>query len=321
MGKLAVVGASGFVGRTVFEAASSAGHPIKPVRVRIQDPQGLAAASHPEDWHTHFSGTYEALLHAFRDVDAVVNAAGIADAQAPVSASLHAVNVVLPILIARAACEAGVARFLHVSSAAVQGRRDPLDEQAIWQPFSPYSQSKVGAERILLEREWAPAVQEPAPAIVLYRATSIHGPDRPLTRSLASVALRPFVPVCHRGAVPLPVALWRNLGAGIMHAATTPGLSGIALQPDEGVTAAQLWRAFNSNIRLLNIPTALAQAGPAAIRNLGRRQAKAEALARRFELLLLGQSLQAEKLARSGFRLADPIQQWRELGHTMTPMR
>lgn len=319
--RLAVVGASGFVGQAVREAAASAGYAVKPVRLRVQDPHGAAGTSHPGDWHRRFSSAYQTLLHAFEDVDAVVNSAGVADPQAATSPSLRAANVVLPALIARAVHVTGVGRFLHVSSAAVQGRRDPLDEQAAWQPFSPYSQSKADAEKLLLSGEWAPPDQAQPPNIVLYRATSIHGPDRPLTRTLAHVANGPLVPVCRRGDVPLPVALRHNLGAGVVHAVATQNLNGIALQPAEGITAAQLWRVFNPNVRLLNLPVTLGRLGLSAMRSFGTLHPKADAMARRLELLLLGQSVHAEKLPASGFRVPDPMPAWRQLALTMAPSR
>ena len=45
--------------------------------------------------------------------------------------------------------EAFVPRLIHVSSAAVQERMDPLDETATLRPFSPYSSSKAAGELVL----------------------------------------------------------------------------------------------------------------------------------------------------------------------------
>lgn len=305
--RIAVIGASGFVGQAVTKAALRQGHSVERVTIRIHP--DLRVASQPSEWLTHFSEAYGALYGAFSNVDAVVNAAGVANPRADKSISLRAANVVLPFLAAHAAHAHRVPRLVHVSSAAVQGRQNPLDEEPTWQPFSPYSQSKAEAEKLLLRtHERGPS------AVVIYRATSVHGPDRPVTLRLAETARRGAVPVCRRGAVPLPVALWSNLGAGIVHAATTAKIEGIVLQPYEGMMAADLWKAFNPRVHMINVPIFAARATLAAIWGAGQKQPRLSAAARRLELLLLGQRIRAAKLAKSGFSPLAGMVKWRELG-------
>lgn len=312
MGKrLLVIGATGFVGRAVIDKALSEGHHVHSTRIRVE--AGPGVDSPVNDWPKHFSETYKALVQAFADAEVVINAAGVADPNAPASAELTAANVVLPVLAAQAARERGIPRLVHVSSAAVQGRQDPLDEEAAWRPFSPYSQSKADAEKLLLRMH-----ENYKQNLVIYRATSVHGPDRPLTKRFAAAARQRFVPVCLRGAVPLPVALWRNLGGGIVHAASASDVKGIVCQPSEGVTAAELWRAFNPDVRLVSLPLAATKAGLAAFRGLGRVKPSLEANIRRLELLLLGQHIEATKLVHSGYRPTAGPEAWRELGHIAT---
>lgn len=308
--RIAVIGSSGFVGSAVVEAALRQGHIVDHVRLRIDPRPGTT--SHPSEWRKRFFRAYEDLSVPFSKADVVVNAAGIAAPQATSSVHLWLANVVLPVLATQVASDQAVPRLVHVSSAAVQGRQNPLNEEPSWQPFSPYSRSKAEAERLLL----AESVEQSI-AVVVYRATSVHGPGRPLTTRLARTAHQCAVPVCRRGAVPLPVALWCNVGAGIIHAATTESVGGIVLQPDEGMMAADLWKSFNPEVRMLNLPVITVRTGLAVLRAAGKLNRSAEAMGRRLELMLLGQHIRAAKLTESGFRLPAGIATWHDLGRMM----
>src|SRR5699024_8470438 len=81
---------------------------------------------------------------------AVVNAAGRAEPGSDDVAGLLAANGVLPALLARSAERGGVPRLIHISSAAVQGRRRVLDSSTELRPFSPYSYSKAVGEAMAL---------------------------------------------------------------------------------------------------------------------------------------------------------------------------
>jgi nucleoside-diphosphate-sugar epimerase len=62
----------------------------------------------------------------------------------------HAVNHHAGVALARAAREAGVTRFLYSSTCSIYGAGDtdaPLDEDAEFNPVTPYGESKVLAER------------------------------------------------------------------------------------------------------------------------------------------------------------------------------
>lgn len=68
--------------------------------------------------------------------------------------STFEINHVASVRLARAAKEAGVGRFLYSSSCSVYGAADPediLDEEASFNPVTPYGESKVLVERDVSE--------------------------------------------------------------------------------------------------------------------------------------------------------------------------
>lgn len=92
---------------------------------------------------------------------------------------LKAVNVRGTDALARAARTAGVARFIHVSSAGVYGEgseAEPHRETDLPSPATPYEHSKLAAERALesvcsgSEISWS-----------ILRPTGVYGADRPAT--------------------------------------------------------------------------------------------------------------------------------------------
>ena len=89
------------------------------------------------------------LREEFAGIDVVVNAAGLATPGDGESPALTGANALLPALVALAANAAGVKRFVHLSSASVQGHRRTVDETSSRAPFSAYSRSKALGEEVL----------------------------------------------------------------------------------------------------------------------------------------------------------------------------
>lgn len=194
-----VVGATGFVGSSVHAALTARGARVRAVAApRLQaadtDARALAAgaAGMVED--------REALTAAFEGADVVINAAGLATPGAGDSPELRGANALLPVVIADAADAAGVRRFVHLSSAAVQGHRPFLDESSHVEPFSAYSRSKALGEQALAAR------QAGSCSVVTVRATSVQGPGRPTTAKLARLAASPLASVAAPGTAPSPVS-------------------------------------------------------------------------------------------------------------------
>jgi nucleoside-diphosphate-sugar epimerase len=310
--RAALWGAGGFIGSAVLQAADAAGiemvrlpklpldpwNPGDPVEAALKAWLG----SHPTEWNE--------AVQLCSGAGVVINAAGLADPEESDVNKLMAANVLLPAVIAAAAAEAGVPRLVHVSTAAVQGNRDPLDETAATQPLTPYASSKAEGERLLLKDEINGevngAIEVPA-EVVIYRPTSVQGVGRSVTRALVRIASGRVLLIPGRGDVPLPVSLVGNVGAGIVHAALmAPPCPPILLQPWEGMTTRSLLEAFGNGGRLVSIP----KPAVTVVRYLAAHQPgvrsgrspKRQAKLRRLELLAFGQAVHAQELVNRGFR-------------------
>jgi nucleoside-diphosphate-sugar epimerase len=296
--KVAIVG-RGLIGRLVEVAAKAAGHEVQdvsPFRVAGTYRAGVTIDEAADDWLAAHAGEWSRLARDLESADALVQAAGLAEPESADAARLFDANVVLPAVVAVVAAEVGVPRLLHVSSAAVQGRRDPLDETAEVAPVTPYAKSKADAEAYLL------AAADRAPAeVVVYRPTSVQAVGRATTASLVAYASRKVVPVAGRGEAPLPLCLAENVAAGVVHALGITPCPLIVLQPSEGMTARRLIEAFGERRRIVSIPTwavAFALRSGAVV---GRRTPAVAARVRRVELLARGQSQRARVLTDAGF--------------------
>jgi len=298
--RIAVLGATGFIGSSVVSAGRAQGLDISGApTIRITDIAGADVVSASAAWMQANPGDFRRQIESLQGFDVVVNAAGAAAPAARDHGLLFAANAVQPAIAALAAFEAGVRRFVHISSAAVQGRLDPLDETSRHLPLSPYARSKVAGEQALsnaAQRTGAGPAE-----MVVYRPPSVYGPGRPATHALARLVARlPAFPIGGRGDQPVPLALIGNVAAGIVHAATMAHPAEVILQPWEGLTSRSLLELFGAR-RFVPIPERLVRAG---LRLAGNVHAPELASRLRWlELTLAGQGIHAEALAASGFVL------------------
>lgn len=124
---LAVTGGTGFVGGTLIELATAAGHQVRALTRRAQSPREQltwveGALDRPDTLDTLVAGA-----------DAVIHVAGVVNA--PDRAGFAAGNIAGTQAMLAAAATAGVSRFVHVSSLAA---REP--------DLSAYGWSKAEAE-------------------------------------------------------------------------------------------------------------------------------------------------------------------------------
>ena len=237
---------------------------------------------------------------------AVVNAAGDPDASSVDALALDAANGWLPVLLAAAAARAGVPRFVHVSSAVVQGRRPVLDETSATAPFSPYSRSKIAGEARL-------AVAQ-LPGVVIYRPPSVHDVERRVTLMTTRIAASRAASVLRPGTQPSPQALLPNVAAAVAHLATCSNQPPTyVIHPWEGLTTAGLMRVLGGRRPAL-LPRPLANAVLGSLRGLGRLSPAMAANARRVEMLWLGQRQAESWLTQQGWRPPVGPEGWIELG-------
>ncbi|WP_439937487.1 NAD-dependent epimerase/dehydratase family protein [Nocardia sp. N13] len=301
MSRVAVVGGSGFVGRAVVEAAQARGADVVSVPApRLTSEASTVAELHRDLERPEVRDAVEALRGRLAGCTAVVNAAGMSAATTSVSPELAGANSLLPLVVA-AARPTG-SRLVHVSTAAVQGNRPVLDETDARAPFSPYSTTKALAEECLASED----------AVVVFRPTSVHGPGRDVTRSLARVLASPLASVAGAGDGPTPQALVPNVADAItfvtLHEDVPPA---IVLHPWEGLTVAELVRRLGGR-EPRHVPVRLATAAVRAASRLGRHSARMAGESRRLEMMWFGQR-QVDGWLRSRWEAPAGLDGWKEL--------
>ena len=139
-GRVLVTGATGFLGSHIARLFSDAGWRVR-CSVRSTSDTRWIDSLKPEIVPLDLSGPVESAAAAVDGVDVVVHNAGITRAKSDAE-FLH-VNTDATATLARAAVDAGVRRFIYISSLAARGP-DGLSE-----PVSPYGWSKREAEETL----------------------------------------------------------------------------------------------------------------------------------------------------------------------------
>ena len=144
--RLLVTGARGFIGAGIVRAAHSQGHEVVAADYSDQGrdlPEGVEAIqgdiTRPEEWQAGFEG-----------VDAVVHCAAIHRPDEIAEATVRAIEVNLrgTRLMLQAAADAGVKRFVHLSSAKAYGEPlgYPSREDYLVNPVESYGLAKVVTE-------------------------------------------------------------------------------------------------------------------------------------------------------------------------------
>lgn len=279
MTHIVTFGGSGYVGNAICKSLSSSNHDVVPASAPRLSWNGKLT----EDGL--FSSVSEQAVsqvaNVMRGSDVVINAAGLTD-PALDSHELIGANALLPLVLLRACQSAGVKRFIHVSSAAVQGRMT-LNEDAHTNPVGTYATSKALGET-MLRMAAGKRVQ-----LVIYRPTSVQGPGRQVTARIRSLASSPLSICARRGDDPTPQVHIDNVGIACSHLSserTVPPT--VVLHPWEGWTTRTFLRSLSGQEPRL-LPRGIARLITSGTRALTKISPSTSPSARRLELLLLGQ--------------------------------
>ncbi|WP_330476575.1 NAD-dependent epimerase/dehydratase family protein [Terrabacter sp. C0L_2] len=298
---VAVVGASGFIGRAVVSDLEAAGQEVRRISgLRVSgeiDPRTMSVFGDPK--------SRGAIRDAIEGCHCVINAAGDPNASSTDQTALLQANALLPGLLAEAVSDVPGARFVHVSSAVVQGRAAMLTDSDEFDVFSPYAVSKAEGER---------AIRRACPERhVIYRPPSVHAPDRRVSRSVVRLAESPLRSVAAPPTSPSPQALVENVASAIAFLATcTPEPPSVVIHPWEGMTTGGLMRVLGGREPRV-LPQRFASRIVQLLERAGRRSGPIATNARRVEMMWFGQGQDRSWLTGAGWTPPVGIEGWEEL--------
>lgn len=181
-----ITGANGFIGRALAGRLRELGAEVTGVDLEPDAAQGIVAGSTaaPEEWADALAG-----------VDVVVHMAAIVSTVAPLAKAWE-VNVMGTRRVLTAAREAGVGRFVHLSSVAAYGHEFPdgVDETypvRVSGGLSTYTDTKVNSEAVVLAAHAAGEIE-----CVVVRPCDVYGPG--------SVWIREPIALAKAGQMVLP---------------------------------------------------------------------------------------------------------------------
>ena len=202
--KLAITGATGFVGGRLLELALAEGHEVRALTRRSQP------AREGVTWVDGALDRPESLDELCRGVDAVIHVAGVINSPDP--AGFEAANVTGTAAMLEAAEKAGIRRFVHVSSLAA---REPK--------LSIYGASKAGSEALIGSSPLSSAIVRPP---------AVYGPGDRETLDLFRMAKRGFILLPPEGRLSLIHV--DDLARLLLALADPDAPKGLLVEPDDG---------------------------------------------------------------------------------------
>lgn len=250
--KLAVTGATGFVGSHLVDVATAAGHELVALTRREQAPRERVT------WVAGDLTQRGALEQLVADADAVIHVAGVISAHT--AAAFDKGNVEGTLAMLAAATAGGIRRFIHVSSLAA---REPK--------LSLYGGSKARAEELVMHSglDWA-----------IVRPPAVYGPGDRETLELFRMARLGFMLMPPKGRVSVIHAddLARLLLALAASDAPTSALVEADDGKHEGWTHRQFARALGEAVgtkpAIVSSPGILLRLAARADKMLRREKAK-----------------------------------------------
>ena len=239
--RLAVTGATGFVGGRLARLAVAHGHQLQALTRRPQqDQRGI-------DWIQGTLEARESLRRLVEGVDAVIHVAGVV--KAADQAAFEAGNVTGTLQLLAAATAGGVHRFVHVSSLAA---REP--------ELSLYGASKAKAERLVAQSglDWA-----------IVRPPAVYGPGDSEMLDLFKAARTGLVPLPPAGR--LSVIHADDLARLLLALAAPDAPRHVIYEPDDGRPAGYTHKEFAGAIGAAIERQPLTLSVPAPLLRLGAR--------------------------------------------------
>ncbi|MDO9381510.1 MAG: complex I NDUFA9 subunit family protein [Hyphomicrobiaceae bacterium] len=203
-----VIGGSGFVGRYAVRALARDGWRVRaacrrPDLAGYLQPMGRVGQIHPVQANLRYP---ESLTHAVRGAETVITSVGVLASVG--RQSFEAIHVDGPRAAAKAAREAGVRRFIHVSAIGADAQSN-----------ARYARTKAAGEA---------AVREAFPGAIILRPSIVFGPeDQFFNRFAAMARMSPLLPLIGGGRnrfQPIYVADLADAIAAAAAGAGTPGI-------------------------------------------------------------------------------------------------
>lgn len=167
IGAVAVTGATGFVGAAIVAALGEAGaSPIAVVRPGKRIPRrGLPGEECPVRYRAFAAFEEDELARAFEGARAVVHAASIVHRRGLPASAYERFNVEGTRALVAAARRAGVEQIVFLSSVKVYGEEPVgvVDERTPCHPLAAYAETKLRAERVVLDEAPLPSALRLAP--------------------------------------------------------------------------------------------------------------------------------------------------------------
>lgn len=247
--KVFVTGADGFIGRNLCQRLQLHG-------LRVTKSARLAPVDTDRSWvSTGDLAANEKLAALLAGHDVVVHFAGRAHEQREprdeAERKYRVANLEGTRNLCRASIDAGVQRFVFISSIGVLGNSStrPLTEQDIPEPAEPYAQSKLAAEVALQSMAADGGIE-----LVVIRPTLVYGPNCPGTMARLIRLVRSGIPLPFAGIEGRRSLIGiHNLEAMIECAITSPQAKGqVFLAADgEDVTLAELIRHIADGLNIV----------------------------------------------------------------------
>ncbi|MEI9905484.1 MAG: NAD-dependent epimerase/dehydratase family protein [Asticcacaulis sp.] len=172
MSRVLVTGATGGLGLAVVEALREAGHDVRATGRRTDVAgrlEGVGAEFVAADL------TADAMNGLVQDMDGVIHCAALSSPWGPYE-TFHKINVMATRHLLAAARQAGVRRFVFVSSPSIYARHADLVGLTEADPPAAKQLNAYAATKLLAEREVL-AASSPAMACIAVRPRAIVGPD------------------------------------------------------------------------------------------------------------------------------------------------